>query len=119
MSGDDGLRERVEAALAGAPDVEPRRMFGGVTFMVRGKMCISVGKGRLMCRIDPAIHDKAVAREGCRTVFMKGRAYRGYVYVDAHAVRTTLQLDYWIGLALVYNKAAHGAARAQGAKRRR
>ena len=32
-------------------------MFGGIVFMVGGKMCVSVGRDRLMCRIDPSLHD--------------------------------------------------------------
>jgi TfoX/Sxy family transcriptional regulator of competence genes len=97
------LAKRVRSALAAARRVEERRMFGGITFMVRGKMCVSAGKGRLMCRIDPTIHDTVLRRPGCRTVTMKWRQYRGYVYVQAEAVRTKSALDYWVGLALDYN----------------
>jgi hypothetical protein len=50
------------------------------------------GQRANMCRIDPAIHDAALERKGCRTVIMKGRQYRGYVYVDAEAVRTKASL---------------------------
>ena len=71
--------------------------------MVRGKMCISVGRDRIMCRIDPALHESALEREGCRTVIMKGRQYRGYVHVDANAVKAQRDLDYWIGRSLEYN----------------
>jgi len=72
-------------------------MFGSIAFMVRGKMCVSARKERIMCRIDPAVHDAALERTGCRPVMMKGRQYRGYVYVDAAAVRTKGGLAYWIG----------------------
>jgi len=104
MPHDDVLAKRVRAALARAPRIEEKRMFGGITFMVRGRMCISVGRNRIMCRIDPAIHDTALKRKGCRTVVMKGRQYRGYVHVEADAVKTKGDLDYWIGLALDYNE---------------
>jgi TfoX/Sxy family transcriptional regulator of competence genes len=97
--------------LDSAGKVEEKRMFGGITFMVRGKMCISVGKGRIMCRIDPAIHDTALQREGCRTVVMKDREYRGYVYVDSGSVRTEDDLKYWVGLSLDYNGKAKASAR--------
>jgi TfoX/Sxy family transcriptional regulator of competence genes len=105
-SPNDALIERVKASLARVPRVEEKRMFGGVAFMVRGKMCVTAGKGRIMCRIDPAVHDAAVKRKGARTVFMKGRAYRGWVYVDAAAVKTKRDLDSWVRLALDYNKHA-------------
>ncbi len=115
MPHDDALANRVRAALARAPRVEEKRMFGGVTFMVRGKMCVSVGKERMMCRIDPAIHDAALERKGCTTVVMKGRQYRGFVYVDVEVVRTKGDLDYWVGLTLDYN----GKTKASTKKRKR
>ena len=114
MPPDDALLHRVRVALGGAVDVEEKRMFGGIAFMVRGKMCVSVGRDRIMCRIDPALHDSALERKGCRTVVMKGRQYRGYVHVDADAVRDQRDLDYWIGLSLDYN----GRAKASPSKRR-
>ena len=86
-------------------------MFGSIAFMVRGKMCVSVGRDRLMCRIDPAVHETALEREGCRTVVMKGRQYRGYVHVDAEAVNSERDLDYWIGLSLDYNSKSQASSR--------
>ena len=98
------ILSRVRAALAPVPNVEEKKMFGGTAFMVRGKLCISVRAERIMCRIDPALHDAALEREGCQTVVMRGRQYRGYVYVGAEAVRTIGALKYWVDLALNYNK---------------
>lgn len=102
----DALLERVRAALKRIPRVVERRMFSGITFMVRGKMCISVGRNGLMCRIDPALHDKAVARAGARTVRMNGRAYRGFVWVRESAVTSKRALDSWVKLCLAFNKRA-------------
>jgi len=98
------LVARVRAALDPSLPVEEKKMFGGITFTVRGKMCVSVGKDRFMFRIDPAIHDAMVARKGCRTVVMKGREYKGYVYVNAEAASSERELNEWIGLALDYNR---------------
>lgn len=90
-------------------------MFGGIAFLVRGKMCVTVGKDRIMCRIDPAIHDAALERKGCRTVVMKGRQYRGYVHVDSKAVGTESELNYWVRLALAFNKRAKASAKGRRA----
>jgi len=88
---DEALANRVRAALGDTRPVKEKRMFGGLVFMVRGKMCISVGEERIMCRIDPAIHDAALECKGCRTVIMGGRSYCGYVYIDAEVGKTWLQ----------------------------
>lgn len=105
MAGDDELSSRIRAALAHVRDVTEKRMFGSMAFLVRGKLCISGRAECIMCRIDPALHAAALEREGCRTVLMKGREYRGYVFVDADAVRTEQALKYWVDLALNYNEA--------------
>jgi len=89
--------------LAHVPDVAEQKMFGSTAFLVRGKLCISGRAERMMCRIDPAIHEAALEREGCRTVVMKGRERRGYVYIDAESVQTPEALRYWVDLALEYN----------------
>jgi TfoX/Sxy family transcriptional regulator of competence genes len=113
MAYDEELAKRVKAALGRVRPLEEKRMFGGVAFMVRGKMCVTVGKDRIMCRIDPAIHDAVLQRKGCRTVVMKGREYRGYVHVDAKAVRTKREMKYWVGLALDYNSKAKVSGKKQ------
>jgi TfoX/Sxy family transcriptional regulator of competence genes len=105
------LLNRVRAALSRNVDVEEKRMFGGITFMVHGKMCVSVGRDRIMCRIDPALHDTLLERPDCRTVIMKGREYRGFVYVDANALKAQPDLEYWIGLSLDYNSRGKSAPR--------
>jgi TfoX/Sxy family transcriptional regulator of competence genes len=111
MTSDDDLMNRVRAALAHVPRVEEKRMFGGTAFMVNGKMCVSVNQERIMCRIDPALHDAALEHTRCRSVIMKGRPYRGYVYVDAAVLTTMSDLEYWVGLALDYNPQAKASAR--------
>ena len=103
------LTDRVRAALARVPRVAEKKMFGGITFMVNGKMCISVGRGRLMCRIDPALHDSVIKRKGVRTVRMKGHAYRGFVHVREEAVASKRALDYWVSMCLAFNKRARSS----------
>lgn len=104
MNKPDELLDRVRAALAHVPGVAEKRMFGSIGFMVRGNLCVSCRPERIMCRIDPAGHDQAIARDGCRTVVMRGRECRGYIYVDAEAVQTQAALRRWIALALAFNE---------------
>ena len=106
MAYNEQLTKRVREALAHLSGVEEKRMFRGVTFMVNGKMCISTGDDKIMCRIDPALHEEAIKKKGCRTVTMKGREYKGYVYISEEGIKTKKDFDYWIGLALDFNKKA-------------
>ena len=106
MAYDEKLANRIRVAFADLPKLEEKKMFGGLAFMVDGKMCINVGSNRIMCRIDPRLHDEALSKKGTSTVMMKGREYRGFVHVDEAEVKTKKELDYWIELCLDYNKHA-------------
>lgn len=108
---DDILLNRIRVALAGLMDVEEKRMFSGITFMVNGKMCISVGKGRIMCRLDPEIHDEAVEKPGATAVIMKGREYKGFIYVRKEGMKTKKDFEYWVRLCLFYNDKAKASPR--------
>jgi len=106
MAYNEKLTNRIREALQKIQNVEEKRMFSGITFMVNGKMCISAGNDRIMCRIDPAIHEEVVTKKGCTAVTMKGREYKGYVYVNEKAIVTKRDFEYWIKLALDFNKVA-------------
>jgi TfoX/Sxy family transcriptional regulator of competence genes len=119
MAYNEKLTNRVREALADVPDVEEKKMFSGITFMVNGKMCISAGNDRIMCRIDPAIHEEAIKRKGSRTVEMKGRKYKGYVYVNEDGIKTKKDFDYWIGLSLEFNDRAKASKPARKPTKKR
>jgi TfoX/Sxy family transcriptional regulator of competence genes len=87
-------------------NVTEKAMFGGLCFMVNEKMCVGVEKERLMIRLDPTIYEEVLEKEGCRPMDFTGRIMKGYVFVDAAVLTTRKKLDYWIQLALVYNKIA-------------
>jgi TfoX/Sxy family transcriptional regulator of competence genes len=113
------LANKIRQALAHLPEVEEKKMFGGIAFMVDGKMCLTAGHDRMMCRIDPNIHEEAVKRKGCRTVIMKGREYKGYVHVNEESLHTKTDFNYWVTLALDFNKKAKTSNKNQRQKLKR
>ena len=100
-------------------NVEEKAMFGGLCFMVNNKMCVGVEKERLMVRLDPSKYDAVMEKEGCKPMDFTGRIMKGYVFVNADVLTTKKKLDYWIQLALEYNKVAKASkkpARRTGGK---
>jgi TfoX/Sxy family transcriptional regulator of competence genes len=89
--------------------VEEKSMFGGLCFMVNGKMCVGVEKDRLMVRLDPSKYDEVMEKDGCRPMDFTGKVMKGFVFVDILVLNTKRKLEYWINLALEYNKIAKTA----------
>jgi len=108
MAYDTALADRIRAYLGDLPglDIEEKEMFRGLTFMVNGKMCVSVSGDEMMVRFDPALQDRLAEEQGFRSMQMKNRLYKGYGYIDQNAIRTNKKFDYWMKLCLDFNPKA-------------
>ena len=87
-------------------DVEEKRRFVGLCLMVYDTMCVGVEQERLMVRIDPSRYDEVIEKEGCKPMDFTGKVMKGFVFVDIEALNTKKKLEYWVELALEYNKIA-------------
>jgi TfoX/Sxy family transcriptional regulator of competence genes len=99
-------RTREMIALTHKNIEEKKKMFGGLCFMVNDKMCVGVKEERIMVRLDPAKHDEAMEKDGSKAMEHSGKVMRGFVFVDIETLNTKKKLEYWIKLALDYNKIA-------------
>jgi TfoX/Sxy family transcriptional regulator of competence genes len=118
MAYDEPLANRTRELIAATHKrVEEKKMFGGLCFMVNGKMCVGVEKDRMMVRFDPDREDEVLQQEGARPMNFTGKVMRGYAFVNAEALKTKKQLQYWINLALEFNHKAKASRKA--AKRRK
>ena len=104
MAYSEKLATRVRTILVDHPKVEEKRMMGGLTFMVNDKMCVGILHDELMARIDPAVYKSALEKRGCREMDFTGRPMKGFVFVNPEGTKTKRDLNYWIDLALDYNK---------------
>lgn len=108
------LADRIREYLAVFPNlkIEEKKMFRGLTFMVNGKMCVSVSNDNLMCRFDPILQEEVAEKNGFQTMIMKGREYKGYCYVSQDGYKTKKDFEYWVKLCLDFN------AKAKSSKKR-
>lgn len=106
MPANERLLNVIREAFADLPDVEEKKMFSGVCFMVNGKMCICVNKNEMMCRVAPDIYEEALELNGTRSMVHNGRVMKNCVFVSEDVLKNRNDFDYWINNALAYNKIA-------------
>ena len=109
MAYSEQLAERVRKALGTRKHIEEKKMMGGLTFMVNGKMCIGVLKDDLMARIDPGVYETALRKKGCREMNFTGKPMKGFVFVGPLGTSNKKDLEYWLDLALDFNKYARSS----------
>ncbi len=101
---DERLADRVRKVLAEEVEASERKMFGGLSFMVRGNMCLGIVGDDLVVRIGPDRYDKALTRRDTRPMDFTGKPLRGYVYVGLEGYRSAKALRDWVNQALEFNK---------------
>lgn len=98
MAYDEELANRIRELLGVHSGVEEKRMFGGLAFLINGNMSVvASGHGGLMVRVPPDETDKLLAREHAEPMVMAGRQTRGWLRVSVDGVKTTRQLQSWVG----------------------
>lgn len=102
------IAHRVREYLAGIPkiEVEEKRMFGGLAFMINGKMCVNVSGENLMCRFNPELTVELSERKGYMPMIMKGKEIKGYCYIEPTGFKEKENFEFWIDLCLQFNEIA-------------
>jgi len=96
MAFDDGLAERIRSVLDARSDVDERRMFGGICFLVAGKMACGVMGEELLVRVEPADAGALQSEPGVRRADMSGRPMKGWLLVAPEATADDGDLERWV-----------------------
>lgn len=100
MAYDERLADRIRTTLRGRDDVVEKRMFGGIAFMVAGRMACGVVHDDLMVRVGPDGHETALAQPHTRPMDFTGRPMRGMVYIHPEGIANDADLARWLDRAV-------------------
>ena len=105
MAFSEALAARIRQRLARRKNVEEKKMFGGVGFLLHGNMLVGVWKDSLIVRLDPDDGDEALKEPHVREFDITGKPMNGWVLVEPEGVEEDDQLKGWIERALKFVKA--------------
>jgi TfoX/Sxy family transcriptional regulator of competence genes len=102
---DEDLANRIRELIADEPGLTEQRMFGGLAFLIAGKMSVAVsGQGGLLVRVEPQETAALVAKPHVQPFVMREREMQGWVRVDAEGVRTKRTLEPWLRRGVAYSR---------------
>ena len=83
--------------LGDRPSLTEKKMFGGLAFLIGGKMAIAAsGQGGILVRVDPKESDELVATTPAEPMEMRGRQMAGWLRVDTADVAADDELAAWV-----------------------
>ena len=103
MAYDELLADRIRRAVGPQPDVTEKKMFGGLAFLLNGKMFCGIIKHDLMVRVGPEGYEAALGEAYVRPMDFTGRPMSGYVFVGPGGCRAENAVKQWVerGIAFV------------------
>lgn len=104
------LLDRIREVLADRQDVVEKNLFGGVAFMVSGRMACGPHGERLIVRIGNEAAEKYIGRPHVKPMDFTGRVLRSFATIESDGIKTKAQLRKWVLMAAEH--AAHDTPRA-------
>jgi TfoX/Sxy family transcriptional regulator of competence genes len=90
MAFGEALAGRIRQRLARRKNVEEKKMFGGIGFLINGNLLVGVRKDSLLVRLGPEQSDEALREAHVSEFKITGRGtMKGWVVVAPKALRTT------------------------------
>jgi TfoX/Sxy family transcriptional regulator of competence genes len=114
MAYDEGLAERIRTVLEDEPGVTEKKMFGGVAFLLDGKMFVGIVKHDLMVRVGPDRYEESVRQPHVRPMDFTGKPMAGYVYVAPDGMSEDDELAKWIRLGAQFVRTLAGKRQSAG-----
>jgi TfoX/Sxy family transcriptional regulator of competence genes len=96
MAYDEGLAQRIRDVLEDERGVTEKKMFGGLAFLVNGKMACGIIKDELMVQVGKEHLKKALARPHARPMDFTGKASPNAVFVAQAGLKTEKALAAWV-----------------------
>jgi TfoX/Sxy family transcriptional regulator of competence genes len=96
MAYDEQLAARIRKILHQRKDVTEKKMFGGLSFLLHGKMCCGVLQNDLVVRTQPEDYEAALEQPYVRPMDFTGRPLKGFIYVSPEGCQTEKELSRWI-----------------------
>ncbi|MFL0179427.1 TfoX/Sxy family protein [Mycobacterium sp. SMC-15] len=101
MAYDAQLAARVrEMFAADGPPVLEKAMFGGLAFLVAGKIAVAAMAGGLLVRVGAARAEQLLKTTAAQPMEMGGRTMRGWVHVDGEHIGSAHQLAEWVDIGI-------------------
>ena len=99
---DEKLADRIKKTIGKNKKVTEKKMFGGLSFLLNGKMFCGVLNGDLVLRISHDKYEDALKKPNVRPMDFTGRPMKGFIYVNSNGCKSDKDIGKWVKLSYNY-----------------
>ena len=90
------LEEKIDRAAARWKDMQKKKMFGGVCYLIRGNMCFGIWKDFLIVRMDKEQGAQSLKDKNVTPFDITGKPMAGWVMVQEAGWKRATALKKWM-----------------------
>ena len=102
MAYNKSIERSIDALIAVWPNIEKKKMFGGVCYLTRGNICFGIWQEYLIVRTDPATAQKQLQKEYVRLFDVTGKPMKGWFMVASEGWPTDSAMNEWLAMGLEF-----------------
>lgn len=110
MAYNEPLAERIRIALDNHPDISEKKMFGGLSFLYRGKMSVGIIGDDLIVRVVAEKMEEVLRRPMVGPMVFTGKAMKEFVTVSPDGWDHADHLQGYIELGIEHAKRKTGSS---------
>ena len=92
MGYNQDLEDRIDRLIDRFGEIDKKKMFGGIGYLINGNMCFGIHKESLVLRTSPENAEELMRSEYVTPFDITGRPMKGWVMVSPDALETEEQL---------------------------
>jgi TfoX/Sxy family transcriptional regulator of competence genes len=97
MAYDTKLENKIDEAIKNWKNVEKKKVFGGVCYLLKGNMALGIWNELLIVRVDKKEADQSLKERHVEPFNLSGRPASGWVMVKEPGWKNRAGLEKWIG----------------------
>jgi TfoX N-terminal domain len=98
MSYNIKLEEKIDAAAGRWQNLEKKKMFGGICYLLKGNMCFGIWKDSLIVRMDKEQGAQSLRNKNVEPFDITGKPMAGWVMVKEAGWKSAPGLTKWLGI---------------------
>ena len=98
------LAKLIDEKFSAVADLQSRKMFGGIGYLLNGNMCFGVHKDTLMVRVGVEAAHSILKEAHVRPMDLTGKVMKGWATVEPQAIVSERDLRRFCALAIDFVK---------------
>lgn len=96
------IEQRIDSMIREWENIEKKKMFGGICYLINGNMCFGIYKDYLIVRTGPDVAEEKLKEKNVRPFDITGKPMKGWVMVDEGGWKLQEEMSSWLHLGKIF-----------------